>query len=83
MKSAGLTGVQWTTLGLDWKREPEEIVDRVLRQVCNGAIICLHDGRRLTAKPDIRSTLIAVERLVPRLRQNGYRFETVGNWISG
>ena len=35
------------------------------RGVSNGAILCLHDGRELRAKPDIGETVEAVRRLVP------------------
>jgi peptidoglycan-N-acetylglucosamine deacetylase len=77
MRGLGLSGVMWSTIGLDWKRSPEEIVARIMRQVRNGAIICLHDGRALAIKPDIRPTLKAVESLLPVLRQQGFAFDTV------
>ena len=40
----GLTGVMWTTIGLDWKLPAVAIALRVLRNACDGGIICLHDG---------------------------------------
>ena len=75
--AAGLTGVMWTVIGYDWNLAAEEIVRRISGKVSNGAIICLHDGRELHAKPDIRNTIRAVETLVPMLLDRGYRFETV------
>ncbi len=75
--SLGLTGAMWTVIGYDWNLAAEGVVRRVLGSVSNGAIICLHDGRELRANPDIRSTLGAVERMIPALQDRGYRFETV------
>jgi peptidoglycan-N-acetylglucosamine deacetylase len=73
----GLTGVMWTVIGYDWNLAVEEIVRRISGKVSNGAIICLHDGRELRSKPDIRNTIRAVETLIPMLLDRGYRFETV------
>jgi hypothetical protein len=39
--------------------------------------MCLHDGRELQRAPDIRATLEAVARIVPILKERGFRFETV------
>jgi peptidoglycan/xylan/chitin deacetylase (PgdA/CDA1 family) len=73
----GLTGVMWTVIGYDWNLTAEAVVRRVSGGVSNGAIICLHDGRELRSKPDIRTTIAAVEQLIPRLLDRGYQFETV------
>ncbi len=56
----GLTGVMWTVIGYDWNLTAEAVVRRVSGRVSNGAIVCLHDGRELRAKPDIRTTIDAV-----------------------
>jgi len=72
-----LLGVMWTVLGLDWKLTADRIASRILSQTENGAIICLHDGRGVRANPDIRSTLEAVERIIPVLQSRGFIFETV------
>lgn len=73
----GLKGVMWTVIGYDWKLAAERIIRRILGNVSNGAIICLHDGRELRAAPDIRNTVRAAEILIPMLLDRGYRFETV------
>ena len=70
-----LTGVMWTVIGYDWKRPAGAVVERVAGQVSPGAIVCLHDGRELRAKPDIGATVEAVRRLVPMLLDQGYKFE--------
>jgi peptidoglycan/xylan/chitin deacetylase (PgdA/CDA1 family) len=49
--------------------------------VQNGAILCLHDGRELRAKPDVRETVEAVRRLVPMLLDQGYKLETISRLL--
>jgi len=77
----GLLGVMWTAIGLDWKRQAEGIVARLLRGARNGAILCLHDGRTTQTKPDIRETVEAVRRLTPALLERGFRFETISKLL--
>ena len=78
----GLMGVMWTAIARDWRLSAAAIVARLAR-VCerpgpgNGAILCLHDGRELTERPDIRETLRATAALVPLLRDRGFTFSTV------
>jgi peptidoglycan/xylan/chitin deacetylase (PgdA/CDA1 family) len=76
-----LLGVMWTVLGRDWKLAAGRIAARVLAGAENGAIICLHDGRRLEVKPDIGATLEAVSRIVPTLQSQGFTFETVSQLL--
>jgi peptidoglycan-N-acetylglucosamine deacetylase len=80
-RRAGVGGVMWTVIGYDWKRKAEAVATRVVSRVENGAILCLHDGRALRAKPDIGATVEAVQRLVPLLLDRGYRFETVSRLL--
>ena len=77
----GLTAVMWTVIGYDWNRTADAVVERLVRGASNGAILCLHDGRELRAKPDIGVTVEAVRRLVPVLLDRGYRFETVSRLL--
>jgi len=70
-----LTGVMWSVIGYDWKRPAGAVVNRVAGRVSPGAIVCLHDGRELRAKPDTGATVEAVRRLVPLLLDQGYKFE--------
>jgi peptidoglycan/xylan/chitin deacetylase (PgdA/CDA1 family) len=76
-----LTAVMWTVIGLDWKLASDAISARLKRGVCNGAILCLHDGRGLSTGPDISQTLKAVDESIPVLLDRGYRFETVSQLI--
>lgn len=77
----GLTGVLWSAIGFDWSRPAEQVVALLSEQACNGAIFCLHDGRRTTANPDITSTIKALEALIPILLERGFQFETVGQML--
>ena len=70
-------GVMWTTIGVDWKLPVDEVVTRLLRGARNGAIFCLHDGRSIEARPDVRVTLEAVRQTIPKLIDRGFHFETV------
>jgi peptidoglycan/xylan/chitin deacetylase (PgdA/CDA1 family) len=76
-----LTGVMWSAIGYDWNRRAEEVVARLAASASNGAILCLHDGRELREKPDVRTTVEAVRRLVPLLLDRGYKFETIGRLL--
>lgn len=80
-RRVGVGGVMWTVIGYDWKRKAEEVALRIHSRVENGAILCLHDGRELRARPDIGVTVEAVQRLVPLLLDRGYRFETVSRLL--
>jgi peptidoglycan/xylan/chitin deacetylase (PgdA/CDA1 family) len=55
----------------------------VLRHRSPGGIVCLHDGRGVNVHPQIGNTLQAVRAIVPRLRDEGYRFETVSALLDG
>ncbi len=77
----GLLGVMWSVIGYDWKRPSRAVVDRVKARLANGAIICLHDGRLLGVKPDIRATLDAVRILIPLIQDLGYRLETISQLL--
>jgi peptidoglycan/xylan/chitin deacetylase (PgdA/CDA1 family) len=77
----GLTLVMWTAIARDWKHPAGRVAAHLTRKASNGAIFCLHDGRLLAPKPDIRETLETVRLIVPRLRDRGFRFETAGELI--
>jgi peptidoglycan/xylan/chitin deacetylase (PgdA/CDA1 family) len=78
-----LLSVMWTAMGYDWRLTSDAISHCVLRKVSPGGIICLHDGRAVQSKPDIGETLKAVREIVPRLRDQGYKFETVSEILAG
>jgi peptidoglycan/xylan/chitin deacetylase (PgdA/CDA1 family) len=75
----GLMGVMWTTIAMDWKWPSERIIPHLLRGASNGAIFCLHDGRKTQPRPDIRVTLETVREVLPKLMEQGFHFEKVSN----
>jgi peptidoglycan/xylan/chitin deacetylase (PgdA/CDA1 family) len=77
----GLRAVMWTVIGYDWKLKAGAIVEQMATGIADGAILCLHDGRELRVRPDRGETIEAVRRLVPRLLEEGYRFETLSRLI--
>ncbi len=77
----GLQSVMWSVLGLDWKLPAPAIARRIIENIGNGGIICLHDGRGTLDNPDIRPTIDAVRRIVPVLAAAGYHFETVSELL--
>ncbi len=72
-----LLGVMWTVIVRDWVLTGPAAARRLLAGASNGGILCLHDGRRIDAAPDIRATLEAVRRVLPELQERGFEFETV------
>jgi peptidoglycan/xylan/chitin deacetylase (PgdA/CDA1 family) len=76
-KRLGLMGVMWTAIAKDWFLTADEIVSRMGKAAHPGAILCFHDGRELTMRPDITSTIAAIRRLVPMWLEQGYEFVTV------
>ena len=72
----------WTVIGHDWEWRAREVSDFVLRKSSPGGIICLHDGRDIQQKPDLREMLWAVQQLVPSLKEQGYSFETVSELLA-
>lgn len=77
LRRLGLRNVLWTVIGHDWEWPAEKIAAYLLDRCVPGAIICLHDGRDLENPCDISETIAALRLLVPALRAQGYRFETV------
>lgn len=65
--------VMWTVVPEDWVCPGvETVVQRVLRQICNGAVLVLHDG------PSGGEDVAAVtDRLLPKLLAQGYQFVTI------
>ena len=76
-----LNCVMWTVIGQDWKLPADAIGERVMANARDGAIICLHDGRGISAKPEVPQTIEAVRRIVPALLEAGYHFETVSELL--
>ena len=70
-----------TVIGDVYPRDPhlpgqKKILERVMTRVRPGSIIILHDGGN-TKHVDRSQTVWAVQRIIERLRQEGYRFLTI------
>ncbi len=78
-RKLALLGVMWTVIGNDWQWPAERIAKHVLSKAYPGGIVCLHDGRGVQAKPDTSATLGALRRIVPVLKDNGFKFEIVSD----
>jgi len=76
-----LLGIMWTVIGHDWEWPACRVADLVLAKASPGGIICLHDGRDIQPNPDVSEMLTAVKMIVPELKNQGYRFETVSNLL--
>lgn len=73
----GLTAVQWDVAGGDaFATDPDAVAGTVLSQVAPGSVVVLHITR--SAAP---VTTEAVRRMVPVLRERGYRFVKVSELI--
>lgn len=81
-RKLALLNVMWTVIGYDWRWPSERITRYILQRSAPGGIICLHDGRAVQHKPDIRATLDAVRSIVPWLKDQGYAFDTVSEVLS-
>jgi peptidoglycan/xylan/chitin deacetylase (PgdA/CDA1 family) len=76
----GFKMVLWTVSGVDWAGTPTRVIARrILRFVSPGAIILLHDsGALLKSEGHSRmNTVKALEIVIPKLLEWGYRFVTV------
>jgi peptidoglycan/xylan/chitin deacetylase (PgdA/CDA1 family) len=70
---AGLTTVRWDVDPHDYETPPAETIHRrVIRRVRPGSIVLLHDERRAGEQ-----TAIALDTIVPELRERGYELVTV------
>lgn len=76
-KQFGLLGVMWTVIGRDWKLDAEAVSARLMAGASRGAILCLHDGRELAARPDVRQTLEAVRLCLPQIIDLGFQLVPV------
>ena len=81
-KKLSLLGVMWSVASNDLRWSADRVARYVIEHASPGAIISLHDGRRIRPKPDISVTLAAVKRIVPILKDQGYSFEVISDLLS-
>src|SRR3954469_5876466 len=74
-REMGLAPVMWSVTCYDWKPTTADRVERhAARQINGGDIILLHDGGHKTLGADRAHTVQATQRLIPRLKDDGFRF---------
>lgn len=82
-RSMGLVPVNWSVTGYDWMRTTAmRVQQHVNRQLHGGDVLLFHDGGHLGLGADRMHTVQAVDALVPRLRDEGFEFVTIGDWIT-
>ncbi len=67
--------ILWTVDSLDWQGDkPETLVERVLSNVHNGAVILFHDHNNRS------NTIEALPHIIKILKKSGYKFVTLSEW---
>lgn len=76
----GYVVVGWSVDPRDWRHRytAEQMTELVVKHTEPGSIIIFHDGPNSS-----QATVDAVQAIIPRLKQEGYRFVTVGQLIKG
>jgi peptidoglycan/xylan/chitin deacetylase (PgdA/CDA1 family) len=78
-----LRSVMWSVAGKDWQTQsPADIEAAVCRAVRGGDVILLHDGSPASDGGNRLGTVEAANRLIPRLKSQGYMFVPVGEMLS-
>jgi peptidoglycan/xylan/chitin deacetylase (PgdA/CDA1 family) len=74
----GLKPVMWTVSSNDWKIHTADAIERrVTKRIGGGDIILMHDGGHVRMGANRARTVEATDRLVRRLKDQGYEFVTV------
>ena len=84
LKARGLTQVNWSDTGYDWKLDREGIVRETLKTLGPGSIILLHDGRRNypSERVDRTSTVAALPAILEGAAKAGFRFVTLDELLA-
>jgi peptidoglycan/xylan/chitin deacetylase (PgdA/CDA1 family) len=79
LKARGLSLVNWSDTGYDWKLDAEGIVRETLDTLGPGSIILLHDGRRTypPGKVDRSPTVKALPAILEGAMKAGFTFVTL------
>jgi peptidoglycan/xylan/chitin deacetylase (PgdA/CDA1 family) len=82
IRAQGLTPVMWSVPGKDWQTQsPAVIEETVCKAIRGGDVVLLHDGAPAGGGWDRLGTVEATRLLIPRLRDQGYTFVTVGEML--
>jgi peptidoglycan/xylan/chitin deacetylase (PgdA/CDA1 family) len=75
----GLEPVYWSAWGLDWEgMAPERIADLVERDLCEGAIVLLHDSPRYAPRTSAQATVEAIPLVAAAASSRGIALAPLG-----
>jgi peptidoglycan/xylan/chitin deacetylase (PgdA/CDA1 family) len=78
IRAEGFTPVMWSITSWDWSaKSAEQIETKVARQVRGDDVVLLHDGGHQKFGTDRSYTVQATDRLINRLKNDGYTFPTI------
>ncbi len=81
IRARGLNPVMWRVAGKDWQTQsPATIEETVCQGIRGGDVILLHDGSP-DGGSDRLGTVEAANRMIPRLKDQGYAFVAVGDML--
>lgn len=74
----GYQVIGWSIDTRDWRRRysADQMAARVEKNVQPGSIIIFHDGPNSS-----KATVGAIQQIIPALKQQGYKFDTVGQML--
>lgn len=88
----GMRTVMWTLLPGDWREKPVEWLKPRLQPIADnmedsgrrksGDVLCLHDGAHRQLNGDRTRTVAALEYWLPRWRDLGLKFVTIGEAVN-
>src|SRR6266700_3452786 len=91
-RKLGMQTVMWTLLPGDWQEKPVERLTNRMKPIAvsaadaprrsSGDVLCLHDGGHRQLNSDRTRTLKALEYWLPRWRDLGLKFVTIGEAVS-
>ena len=84
VKARGMTLVNWSDTGYDWKADREEIVRETLQTLGPGSIILLHDGRNTLqpASVDRSATVKALPAILEAAVKAGFTFVSLDELLA-
>jgi peptidoglycan-N-acetylglucosamine deacetylase len=81
-REMALEPVMWNVTGYDWNAPPAAHIEaKVASQIRGGDVILLHDGGHKQMGADRSQTVIAVDHLIARYRNEGYEFVTIPEMV--
>jgi peptidoglycan/xylan/chitin deacetylase (PgdA/CDA1 family) len=79
----GLEPVMWNVTGYDWKAPDAEFIEhKIARRLRGGSVVLLHDGSHAAFGVDRSMTIVAVDNVLARYRDQGFQFVTVPEMMS-